>query len=278
MVNGLRFLIKTGDLYRHILLIILIALMLFPYGITFIISGKSIPQFYDAPFKITYPFYWSNYSEAWQEIKIFLKNSIITSGLSVIGVIIMSVLSAYAFARFKFPGKEILYYMVISLLMIPGVLTLIPSFMLVKYLGLLNTRWVLLLPYISGGQVFAIFILRSFFASIPTDYFDAARIDGASEFQILRHVTLPLSWSIIGVVAVMNILGTWNDLIWPLVTLQDTNLYTLTIGLYNFRNSYYTVWGPLMAGYIIGSIPLIILFIFTSRLFVEGLSSGAIKM
>jgi len=277
-MNNLRFLTKTGDLYRHILLIILIGLMLFPYGITFIISGKSIPQFYDAPFKITLPFYWSNYKEAWEEIKFYLRNSIIVSGFSVIGVVVMSVLSAYAFARYKFPGREVLYYLVISLLMIPGVLTLIPSFMLVKYLGLLNTRWALFLPYISGGQVFAIFILRSFFASIPTDYFDAARIDGASELQILRHVTLPLSWSIIGVVAVMNVLGTWNDLIWPLVTLQDTRLYTLTVGLYNFRNSYYTVWGPLMAGYIIGSIPLIILFIFTSKLFVEGLASGAIKM
>lgn len=277
-MNGLRFLIKTGDLYRHILLIILLGLMLFPYGITFIISGKSIPQFNDAPFTLTLPFYWSNYAEAWQEIKFYLRNSIIISGFSVLGVVSMSVLSAYAFSRFRFPGKEIIYYLVISLLMIPGVLTLIPSFMLIKYLGLLNTRWALLLPYISGGQVFAIFILRSFFSSIPTDYFDAARIDGASEIQILRHVTLPLSWSIIGVVAIMNVLGTWNDLIWPLVTLQDSNLYTLTVGLYNFRGMYYTVWGPLMAGYIIGSIPLIILFVFTSRLFVEGLTSGAIKI
>jgi multiple sugar transport system permease protein/raffinose/stachyose/melibiose transport system permease protein len=277
-MNNIRFLIKTGDLYRHIVLIVLLGLMLFPFVITFIISGKDIYQFNDAPLSLTLPFHWSNYHDAWQEIRIYLINSVIISGVSVIGVVIFSVLSSYAFARFKFPGSNFLYYAIISLLMIPGVLTLIPSFMLVKNLGLLNTRWVLLLPYISGGQVFAIFILKSFFSSIPTDYFDAARIDGANELQVLRHVVLPLSQSIIGTVAVMNLLGTWNDLIWPLVTLQDQKLYTLTVGLYNFRGMYYTVWGALMAGYIISSIPLLILFIFTSRLFIEGLSSGAIKM
>ena len=108
--------------------------------------------------------------------------------------------------------------------------------------------------------------------------FEAARIDGANELQVFRHIGIPLSQSILCVVAIMHILSTWNDVIWPLVTLRSEELMTLTIGLYAFRTAWYTIWGPLMAGYVIASIPLIILFAFTSRLFVEGLSSGAIKM
>ena len=131
---------------------------------------------------------------------------------------------------------------------------------------------------IAGGQVFAIFILRQFFQALPGKMFEAARIDGASEFQVFRHIGIPLSQSILGVVAIMHVLSTWNDIIWPLMTLSSDKLMTLTIGLYAFRTAYYTIWGPLMAGYVIASIPLIILFAFTSRLFVEGLSSGAIKM
>ncbi len=141
-----------------------------------------------------------------------------------------------------------------------------------------KTHLVLILPYIAGGQVFAIFIMRSFFQSMPEEMFEAARMDGANELQTFLRIGLPLSQSILGVVAVMHILSTWNDLIWPIVTLSSQNLMTLTIGLYAFRTAWYSIWGPLMAGYVLASIPLVILFAFTSKLFVEGLSSGAIKM
>ena len=153
-----------------------------------------------------------------------------------------------------------------------------PHQSILNHYRLLNTRWVLIAPYIAGGQVFAIFILRQFFEALPGEMFEAARIDGASELQVFRHIGIPLSQSILGVVAIMHVLSTWNDVIWPLVTLRSNELMTLTIGLYAFRTAWYTIWGPLMAGYVIASIPLIILFAFTSRLFVEGLSSGAIKM
>jgi multiple sugar transport system permease protein/raffinose/stachyose/melibiose transport system permease protein len=134
------------------------------------------------------------------------------------------------------------------------------------------------LPYIAGGQVGAIFILRTFYANMPEELFEAARIDGAQETTVFFRIAMPLSQSILGVVAVFNVLGTWNQFIWPLVVLQSNNLYPLALGLYAFRNQYYTVWGDLMAGYVIGAVPLIILFAFTSRLFVEGLQAGALKL
>ena len=118
----------------------------------------------------------------------YMLNSIIVSGSSVVGVVVLSCFAAYAFARFRFPGREMLYYMVLALMMIPSVLTLVPQFVLVKNLGLLETRWALILPYIAAGQVLAVFIMRAFFAGLPEELFEAARIDGAGELRrILAH-------------------------------------------------------------------------------------------
>ena len=275
--RGLR-LPKTGDWWHHALLITLLFMMAVPLLMMLNISFKSLPQFSVNPYGVTLPLNPQSYVRAWTMIWRYIVNSIVVSGTTVIGVVVLATLTAWSFARYPFPGREFLFYLILSLLMIPGELTLIPSFLLVKDLGLLNTRWVLILPYIAGGQVFAIFILRSFFEAMPEELFEAARIDGASEVKTFLQVAVPMANSIIGVVAIMNITGTWNDLIWPMVTVNVRRLMTLTIGLYAFRNETYTQWGPLMAGYTIASIPLIILFAFTSRLFVEGLASGAIKV
>lgn len=275
---SLRRLLRTGDWYRNLILATISFLMFLPFIITLIISFKSVPQFNHDPFIPTFPMYPENYKEAWRIVSKYILNSIIVSGVSVVGMVALAALASWAFARYPFPGREFFFYLILALLMIPGELTLIPSFLLVKNLGLLNTRWVLIAPYIAGGQVFAIFILRSFYQSMAEEMFEAARMDGATEVQTFLRIGLPLSQSILGVVAIMHILGTWNDLIWPIVTMSSEKLMTLTIGLYAFRTAWYTIWGPLMAGYILASIPLIILFAFTSRLFVEGLSSGSIKM
>ncbi len=269
---------RSGDWWRQLVLLAFLFFMFLPFIITFIISFKDIPQFDHAPFRVTFPLHPVNYVDAWRIVSRYIYNSLIASSASVIGMVILAAIAAWAFARYPFPGREIFFFGVLALLMVPGELTLIPAFLLVKTLGLLNTRWVLIAPYIAGGQVFAIFILRQFFEALPGEMFEAARIDGANEWQVFRHIGIPLSQSILGVVAIMHVLSTWNDIIWPLVTLSSDKLMTLTIGLYAFRTAYYTIWGPLMAGYVIASIPLIILFAFTSRLFVEGLSSGAIKM
>jgi ABC-type glycerol-3-phosphate transport system permease component len=163
--------------------------------------------------------------------------------------------------------------------MIPGVLTLIPTFLLVKNMGLLNTYWVLILPYIAGGQAFAIFVLRSFIASQPEEIFESARIDGAGEFRIYATITLPMAKPILGTLAILSLLSSWNDYIWPSVTLRTPQLWTISLQLVSFSSQWASLqqYGPMFAGYVIASIPLLILFIFTMRLFIEGLASGAIK-
>jgi ABC-type glycerol-3-phosphate transport system permease component len=207
-----------------------------------------------------------------------MKNTLIVTASSTVGVLILSCIAGFVFARYNFPGKEILWYAILALIMIPSVLTLIPTFILVKQLGLLNTLWSLILPYISGGQIFGMFLLRSFFASLPEELFESARIDGAGDVTMLWRIAVPLSGGILGTLGILNVLNFWNDLIWPDVTLQDETVKTLVLGLWQFQQQYYTNWGPLMAGYVIASIPLIVLFAFTSRLFVQGLGSGALKI
>ncbi len=277
-VYGLRSMFRSGDWWHHLALIVLLFLMFIPIFMMVIISFKTLAQFDMEPFLPTFPLHPENYPRAFETVKTYIWNSLIISGVSVVGMIAMATISAWAFARYPFPGREVLFYLILALLMIPGELTLIPSFLLVNSLGLLNTRWVLMLPYMAGGQVFAIFVLRSFFEGMPEELFEAARIDGASEISTFLRVAMPLANSIVGVVAIMHITSTWNDLIWPMITVNTKKLMTLTIGLYAFRNEMYTRWGTLMAGYVIASIPMIILFAFTSRLFVEGLASGALKV
>ncbi len=276
--SALRRFIESGDWWKHILLIIVSFFLFFPFIVILIISVKDLNQFNVAPFRPTSPFHWDNYKTAGDVVLPYIFNSIVLSGTACFGVVFIGSLTAYVFARFEFPGKETLYYGVLILLMIPGILTLVPGFIVVRDLNLLNTRWAVILPWIASGQVFAIFILRTFYANMPRELFEAARIDGAGELHVYARIAVPLSQTILGVVAIFNILGTWNDFLWPLITISDHNMYPLVLGLYRFRESYYTAWGPLMAGYVIGTIPLIILFAFTSKLFVQGLASGGIKL
>jgi multiple sugar transport system permease protein/raffinose/stachyose/melibiose transport system permease protein len=201
----------------------------------------------------------------------------------VAGVVAFSALAAYAFARLRFLGKEILYYMMIALMMLPGILTMVPQFVLVKNFGLLDSLWALILPYISGGVAsggvaFAIFVLRSFFTSLPDELFQAARIDGASELQVFWRLGVPLIRPALATVAILQTLGTWNDYIWPSATLYTNAFFTLPIGLVAFQGNHLTDWGPLMAGYTIASLPLVVLFAFTTRTFIDGLVQGGLKL
>jgi ABC-type glycerol-3-phosphate transport system permease component len=259
-------------------LVIIAIFTYYPFLFLLFTSFKDLSQFYHHFWTPTLPLRWENYYNAWLAIRHYIFNSLIVTSTSVVGVCTVASMSAFAFARYKFPFRELLFYMLLILIMIPGTLTLVPSFILVRDLGLLNTRWALILPYISGGQIFAIFILRTFFSSLPEELFEAARIDGATIWQSYSLIALPLSRAILGVVAIMNVLNTWNDYIWPSVVISEDSLRTLTVGLAYFQGQYQTQYGPQMAGYVIASIPLLILFFTTMKEFIAGLTSGALKM
>ncbi len=265
------------DWWRHAILLALLFFTFYPFLFLLMTSLKDNDQFFHHFWRLPSPVRWENYAQAWNAIRQYILNSVIVSTASVVGVLTVASLSAYAFARYRFPGSTVLFYAVLALLMFPGVLTLISAFMWMKQLRLLDTLWALILPYIAGGQVFAIFVMRSFLAALPEELFEAARIDGASEFHIFTRLALPLCKPILGTIAIMNLISTWNDYVWPLIVLSDDSKKTLSIGLAFFQGAYNTTYGPLMAGYVIASLPLLVLFLLTLRHFMQGLMSGALK-
>lgn len=277
---------RANDRYRgigwQILLIltlaIILALSFVTIALMLFLSLKDNGQIYGRFWSLPDPARWENYRDGWLTMRRYIFNSLLYSLASVVGVVFLSSLSGYVFARHRFPGKELLYVVILALLMVPGVLTLIPAFVLVRNLGLINTPWALILPWTAGGQIFGILLCRSFFATLPQELFDAAKVDGASEFEQYIRIALPLSWPILVTLAIMHLVGSYNDFIWPLLAISDQDIQVVTVGLTQFRNEFGTVnWGPRMAAYAVSSVPLVILFAFGMRFYVRGLTSGAVK-
>jgi ABC-type glycerol-3-phosphate transport system permease component len=273
-----RSLKSRGEIAKIVVLTLLGVLTFIPFISTIIISFKSVPQFNHQPFLPTFPLHFRNYVVAYQATYLYILNSVYVSAVAVVLTLVVACASAYAFARFDFPLKQPLYMTFIGLLMIPPLLSLVTRFIMVRNLGLINTHWSLIAPFISGGQVFMIFVAKTFFESLPEDLFESARLDGAREMRILWSIALPMSRPIIWTLAVLNIQGNWNNILWPLITLSDRTKFPVSVGLLYFQGQYVADRGPMMAGYIIASVPMIILFTFASRQFVEGMSSGALKL
>lgn len=263
----------------HAVLIFFGLFTFYPYIFTLITSFKSTPQFEHNFWGISWPPQLVNYKVAFEVVGKYVGNSLLVSGITVVGVLLISSIAAFVFARYAFPGREFLFLAILSLLMIPGILTLVPTFILVKNVGLLNTYWGLIVPWTSSGQVFAIFLLRNFMSSLPEELFEAARIDGATLVQSFFRIAVPLSRPILITVAIMNILGTWNDFVWPLITITDGDMWPVSVGIQVFASQYMglTQYGPMFAGFVVASVPLIVLFVFTMPYYIAGLTSGAIK-
>ncbi|MCW3094790.1 MAG: putative transporter permease protein [Chthonomonadaceae bacterium] len=273
-------------------LLALTALALVPFVMMVAMSLKSNAQIFAHFWEPPAPARWDFYSKAWEALHGYIFNTLVVALVTVAGVLTLSSLAGYTFARHRFPGREGLYYLSLALMMIPGVLTLIPAFALVKWIvlpeihvggwtfgpfALLNTRWALILPYISGGQILGIVLCRAFLQGLPEEMFEAARLDGANEFEIYRQIALPLSKPILAAIAITTTLGVYNDYIWPLVTLTDNNIQTFSVGVTKFAGEYNLDYGPTLAGYALGSLPLQLLFALGMRPYIQGLTAGAIK-
>jgi len=215
---------------------------------------------------------------AWRIVRPYMVNSLVVSILTAFGVIAFGSTTAYILSRYRFLGRRAIFLLILSTMMFPGVLTLVPSFMLVTRMGLLNTYWVMVLPYVAGGQVFAIFVFKSFFDGLPEELFECARIDGAGHFHLYRSIVLPLSKPVISVVLVMNVLGTWNGWLWPFITNPEGTHHVVASGLYVMATtSHASNFSTMYAAYAIASIPLLILFIYATKPFIRGMTSGALK-
>jgi ABC-type glycerol-3-phosphate transport system permease component len=235
---------------------------------------------------LTFPLRWQNYQIAWDIIRHYLFNTILVASTSTIGATALCSVTAFAFARLRFPGREFFYWAIVFMLTVPTLLNLIPQFVLYHNLGLINTRWALIIQYIVQSGPFGVFLFRAFFRSIPEELFEAARIDGCSVLDLYWRITVPLSLPILGTYMIMSVQYIWNDYIWPTVAITDDNLQVMTVGLvklaHNLTNTIggdpSAAYGPQFAAYAIGAVPLLVLFLFTSRYYIEGLVSSGLKL
>ena len=234
---------------------------------------------------------WRNYVDAWRAIKVdsafrgllrnadaflvFYINSIIVAVAVTLGQVATSSLAAYAFARLRFPGRDKLFLGYLATLMVPGVITMIPVYILLSRLHLTDTYWALILPAMFSA--YGTFMLRQFFLSLPRELEDAALIDGASLFGIYWNVIMPLSKPALAALTTFVFLHSWNDFMWPLIVIDSLNLKTLPIGLAHFQGPYLTEWNLLMAASVIVMVPVLIVFIAGQRYFVRGIILSGLK-
>lgn len=271
--------IRPGQIVTHLTLIVLLLIMVYPLFMAVWCSFKTTAQFNLSKWYPTLPLTMDNIIYAIKNLYIYILNTILVGGVGTLGMLIVSSLAAYAFARMRFPLKDLLYAMVIALMMVPAIMTLVPSFMLYKSLIGTNNYTILILPIITGGSVFGVFLLRGFFGGISESIFEAARIDGAGEIRCYFSIGIPLAMPILMTLAIMQLSGAWNDYIWPTIAVP-TALEKLTIAAAikkEFLSANTANYPTLFAGYLVSAIPLILIYLFANRFYVEGLTATAVK-
>jgi multiple sugar transport system permease protein len=262
--------------YAALSLMAIIALV--PFLWTLSTSLKNIDEvFVFPPQWIPDELKWSNYTTLWQELPMgrWIVNSTVVVALAVLGKLILASTAAYAFARLRFPGRDWIFYVFLTALMIPWEVTLIPGFVLMRQFGWIDTPAALIIPSI--GDVFGIFLLRQYFMAIPRELDDSARVDGAGYFRIFWSIVLPLSRAPLAVVGALGFMGVWNSFLWPLVMINTPEKFTLPVGLQLLNSQHSTDWTTLMAGDVISLIPVIVVYLAAQRYFVEGITVTGLK-
>lgn len=224
-----------------------------------------------------------NYVNAWKEanFSLYMWNSVRITILTLAGELTFSILAAYAFARIKFPGRDFIFAAMLSTIMIPAMVLIIPNFLTVTWLGRIGPiKWInnwpaLTVPFM--GSVFSIFLLRQFFAQIPDELFDAAQIDGAGHFRFLWSVVLPLSKAPVMVIIILSFIGTWNALAWPMLVTNSPDWRPIAVGLSGFIDEAGQMLNLMMAGAVITVIPILVLYFFTQKQFTDSIARSGLK-
>lgn len=252
-------------------------LTIFPFYLLVVNSFKHSLQLAESIWFFDFPMHFSNYQLAMKDVWMGVLNSILYTTCIVTITLVISTLAAFSFATFEFPGKEYLFYGIIIFMMIPGFATLIPRFMLVKDLGLLNTRLGVILPISTTLLVLPVMFFRNAFEELPKELFEAARVEGISDLGLYCKIVIPLSKAMIGTMAINNGLNAWNNYIWPLVTVSDKSKMPAIQALAQISNNAKEGMGPSLAAYVIVSIPMIFLFSIATKPFIQGMTAGAVK-
>lgn len=267
-----------GRFWLYLILIVTSLLMVIPFYWSLGTSLK-LEQFVFA----NPPQWWPNPLTLQNYVSIFTKihfyryflNSVFVATVTTLGHVFFDTLAAYAFAKLTFPGRDKLFFFLLLGLMVPFQVNLIPLYRIMALFNWTNTYWALIIPNLTN--IFGIFMMRQFLVSIPNDLLDAARIDGCNEFGVFRRVALPLAIPGIATLIILTFMGVWNDFLWPRIIISSEELFTLPVGLAQLQMKNTSNVAQIMAGTVLTALPMILVFLFMQRQFIEGMTAGALK-
>jgi len=276
---GLRGIRRFNSISGYTVLMVLAAIFMIPLYWMFSTALKSPQQTFAIPPEwVPAPPQWNNFARVFEEVPFgrFYLNTFFLAFVNIVGHLVSVTLVAYGFARLRFPGRNLLFLIMLSTLMIPYQVTLVPRFILFSKLGMINTYWPLTLPAFTGSP-FLIFLVRQYMMSIPFDLDEAAYIDGANRFDVFWRIILPLTRPALMLVIVFTFIDVWNDFLQPLIYLNDPDLFTVSLGLSFFQGARETNWNLLMAGSVLAMIPPLVLFFFAQKQLIGGISVEGLK-
>lgn len=267
-----------GQVATHLLLYGLAFATVAPFLWMVLTSFKELGEIFAYP-----PTWWperftfENYADAFRAAPFgrFYFNSLFVAVTVTLGQLVTCSMAAYAFARMEFRGRDVLFFLFLGTMMVPAHVTMIPSFMILHWLGLIDTYGALILPGLASA--FGTFLLRQFFLSLPKELEEAAFLDGYGRLRVLWQIILPLSKPALATLAVFTFMGVFNDFLWALVVVNSQELYTVQLGLAIFRDRYSTEWGSLMAGSVVATLPILLLFLVAQKHFIQGIALSGLK-
>lgn len=273
------WLVAGGQLLKYLFLLLFVAIFLIPVFWMVSASLKTLQEIYTFPPQwIPAEAKWSNYVEAWYAAPFgrFYINTIITTFFGVAAEVILGTMTAYAFVYLPFPGKNLLFLVLLAALMVPIHVTILPNYLTIARLGWLNTYQGIIVP--GASVAFGTFLLRQHFLTLPQEILEAARIEGASHIQLLTRIVLPLSRTSLVTVGLIALVNKWNDFLWPLIVTNQTSMRVLPVGLsYLYQQEGTNQWGIIMAATIFVVLPILVIFIWAQRHIISGLTAGATK-
>lgn len=267
-----------GRVVLHIALIALAAAILLPFIWMLVSSVKADADVFTVPIQwIPTSYHWDNFSRIWSDIPLltYLKNSLILSVVITVLQVLTGSFAAYGFAKVRFPGRDALFLGYIATIAVPWQAYMVPQYIIMEKLGLVNTRWSLILIQAFGA--FGVFLMRQFYLTIPDEISEAARLDGLSECGIWARIMIPLSKPALASLALLTFVNTWNDYMGPFIYLTDNNLWTVQIGLRSFVGMYDARYAMIMTGSVLSVLPILVIFLLGQRYFVRGIATTGMK-
>ncbi|MDR2101375.1 MAG: carbohydrate ABC transporter permease [Treponema sp.] len=263
----------------HIFMGIYVLLIFYPLFNMIVSSLKTTREIFQSPFGLPEKLLFENYKVVWIDrgFGVYFKNSFVVTAIAMVIVILLGSMASYGVSRYKYKLRTWIYMLFLSGIMLPLKVAIIPLFLIVKNLALMDTHLSIIMIFIAMGLPSTVFILSGFMKTIPIDLEYAARIDGCNDWGIYRRIVMPVTQSAIALVTIYNAVPIWNDFFFPLVFIQSNRLKTLPVGLSTFFGQYSTNWSLLFAGLSIAILPMLILYVFMSKYFIRGMTAGAIK-